>query len=397
MIKRLSTKVVVYTTTLVLITLFIFSMSSIFTIMALKKYALKKTENVFKENADENLEREVVSYAKILKDAMDAKESISYMFGEAVEKEITSNKHQLPELLQSVFSEMNNVLDMRVIAIFDSNGKLLDRYPTFECVDVLKRYVSKLAKSEAVNRIKYIDFHINKDESVSFSFVYFGRDSKKKPIYIVFDYKPYDMYSLIRTAQLYPYSQKYLWVINREGVLIYDPPSKQHPLITLTDHVDLTDPKNGKLLAEVVKDKILKGETGVARYVFRGVDKFVGYTYVEKYGWGLGLTLPTEIFYKPIQDLSKDIASKTIYTLALFGLFSVIMILSTIVLAFFISRRITVPINETANAVEAILKGDYSRRLKPSGTEELDKLAEVVNRLLDYFSNRENNEGEGSK
>ncbi|AEA33328.1 PDC sensor domain-containing protein [Hippea maritima] len=397
MIKRLSTKVVVYTTTLVLITLFIFSMSSIFTIMALKKYALHKTEAIFRQNADENLEKEVVSYAKILKGAMDAKESISYMFGEAIEKEILYNKHNPSDLLENVFNEMNNVLDMRVIAIFDANGKLINKYPSFECVDVLRKHLNAFLTSESIRKIKYVDFHINKDDSVSFSFVYFGKDASKKPIYIVFDYKPYDMYSLIRTAQLYPYSQKYLWVINKKGVLIYDPPSKQHPLITLTDHVDLTDPKNGKLLADVVKKKILKGDTGVARYIFRGVDKFVGYTYVDKYGWGLGLTLPTEIFYKPIKDISKDIDSKTIYTLALFGLFSVIMILSTIVLAFFISKRITVPINETANAVEAILKGDYSRRLKPSGTEEIDKLSEVVNRLLDYFSNRENNEGEGKE
>ncbi|WP_022669905.1 HAMP domain-containing protein [Hippea alviniae] len=384
MIKKLSTRIVVYTTLLVLMTVVVFSMSAMFTIMALKKYSVHKVETVFKENADENLEKEVVSYAQILKGDMDAKEGVSYMFGEVLEKKLRQGKLDI-EQLESVYREMSNVLDIKAIAVFDHKANLIIKYPSFERFDFLRKAVKKLSVETMHKKIVYYDFHINGDGSVSFSFVYLGRDSKKQPVYIAFDYNPYAFYSLVKTAQLYPYSQKYLWVINKKGILIYDPPTKEHPLITLIDHVDLTDPANGKALAKIVKQDILKGKTGVARYVFRGVDKFVGYTYVEKYGWGLGLTLPTVIFYKPIKDLSNDITEKTIYTLALFGLFSSFIVLASIVITLTVSRRIIVPINRTVEAVEAILKGDYSKRLPKVGIVELDELADVVNKLVEYF------------
>ncbi len=179
-------------------------------------------------------------------------------------------------------------------------------------------------------------------------------------------------------------------MINKKGILIFDPPTKEHPLITLIDHVDLTNPKNGKDLAYIVKNDILKGKTGIARYVFRGVDKFVGYTYIKELGWGLGLTLPTEIFYRPIKILSKDIDNRTIYMLALFGLISSLIILFTIVSTYFIAKRVVDPINKTYEAIEALLNGDYSKRLPDSESEELSKLSKAVNKLIDFFEKNKN-------
>jgi len=384
MIKRLSTRIVVYTTLLVLMIVIVFSMAAMFTIMSLKKYSVSNVEAVFKENADENLEKEVVSYAKILKGDMDAKEGVSYMFGKALEKRLIEGKLDTKQL-EDIYREMSNVLDIKSIAVFDHKADIIVKYPSFERFDFLKSAIKKMITKPIYKKIVYYDFHINSDGSVSFSFVYLGRDNKKQPVYVAFDYNPYGFYSLVKTAQLYPYSQKYLWIINKEGILIYDPPTKEHPLITLVDHVDLTDPSNGKALAKIVKQDILKGKTGVARYVFRGVDKFVGYTYVEKYGWGLGLTLPTDIFYKPINDLSNNITQRTTYTLALFGLFSSFVVLVSIVVTFAVSKRIVVPINRTVEAIEAILNGDYSKRLPKVDIVELDELAEGVNKLVDYF------------
>ncbi|WP_035587614.1 HAMP domain-containing protein [Hippea jasoniae] len=389
MIKKLSTKVLVYTTIIVLITMIVYTISSVLTIMALKKYSVTKVEKTFKENADENLEKEVTSYARILKENMDAKKSISFLFGEIIESAINKNDSNV---LEDVYNKMNNILDLRLVAVFDSNSRLIDSFPKFEPTEVLGRYVKGLGKSNTISKVSYFDFHLNKDNSVSYTFVYCGRDSKRRPLYVAFDYNPYSVYSLIKTAQLEPYSQKYLWVINKRGVLIFDPPTKEHPLITLIDHVDLTDPKNGKELAYIVKNEILKGKTGIARYVFRGVDKFVGYTYIKELGWGLGLTLPTEIFYKPIKALSKDIDDRTMYTLALFGLISSLIILFTIVSTYLIAKKVVDPINRTYEAIEALLNGDYSKRLPDSDSEELSKLSKAVNKLIDFFEKNRNRE-----
>jgi len=374
-IDRLSTRIIVYTTSLVLFVLMIFSVSSIITIMSLRNYSLKKVEKIFKENADENLQKEVISYAKILKGDMNAKKSVSFMFGEVIDKNISPNHEKTLDFVRDIYGEINNVLDLRDIAIFNYRGKKILQYPDFEDVTLLSEFVKKLVNKPVSQKIFYYDFHENRDGSVSFSFVYTGKSRNRSPLYIAFDYNPYNFYTLVKTAQLYPYSQKYLWVINKRGLLIYEPPTKEHSLITLSNRIDLTNPENGQALANIVRSEILKGRTGVAKYTFRGVEEFVGFTYVKEFGWGLGLTLPTEVFYKPINALNMDINAKTIFTLALFGLFSSI-------------GRIINPINRTAEAIESILKGDYSIRLPKSGIVDLDKLADAVNRLMDYFSKK---------
>ncbi len=390
MIGKLASKIIVYTTSLILLVLIIFSASSIVTVMTLKKYSLNKVETVFKKNSNENLQKEVISYARMLKGDMDAKKSVSFMFGEVVEKLINSKNKIDSHDIENIYGEINNVLDLRDISLFNSNGQLLEKYPSFEDVSNLSAFVKELIKRTSFNKINYFDFHLNKDGSVSFSFVYVARMKHNVPLFIAFDYNPYDFYSLIKMAQLRPYSQKYLWVINSKGYLIYDPPTKEHPMITLLNKVDLKNPKNGKALANIVKNYILKGGTGVARYTFRGVDKFVGYTYVREFGWGLGLTLPVDAFYKPINDLNKDINSKTTFTLALFGLFSSIVVLMAITASLFIAKRVVDPINNTVEVIENILNGDYSVKIPESGMVEIDKLAEAISRLMDYFEKSKN-------
>ncbi len=388
MIDRLSTKVIIYTTSLVLLSLMIFSVSSIITLISLENYTLKKVESVFKKNAEENLKREVLSYAKILKEDMESKKSVSFMFGEEVEKIFRRDRVNILNSLSNIYGEISNVLDLRAIAIFNYAGKEIAQFPEFVNLSAVSSFVKKLSKSKLPEKIVYYDFHKNSDGKVSFSFIYLGRDRTKSPIYIVFDYNPYSFYELVKTAQLYQYSQEYLWIINRNGFLIFAPPTKEHPLITLFNDVNLGNPENGQTLAYIVRNYILKGKTGVAKYSFMGVDKFVGYTYIKEFGWGLGLTLPTEMFYKPIKELNRDINSKTTFTLALFGLFSSVIVLLAIVASLLLTRRIVEPINRTVEAVEAILEGDYTIRLPKSGTLELDKLADAVNRLMDYFSKK---------
>ncbi len=381
--NKLSKKIIAYSTSLVLITTIIFSSASILTLIMFKKYAVKKTENVFKENANNNLKREVSSYAMFLKMEMDSRKSIVYMFGKALDKDIDylvrcRNK----KVLARIYGEINESMDIKSIAILDSQYNIKCQFPSSINVQSLKNIVMK--KLNSSQRVEYIDFHINADRSISYSFVYLTKDKKQNPIYIVFDFNPYDIYALIKTAQLYPYSQKYLWVINNKGLLIYDPPTKGHPLITLLDNVDLTKEKNGEALSIIVKNSILKGKTGVSRYIFRGVDKFVGYTYIKELGWGLGLTLPTETFYAPLTTLSKDIDDKTIYTLSFLSIFSAFMILGSAIISMIVSKRITKPIMETIDAINAIIDGDRRKRVPSSGNDELNQLAESVNRLMEF-------------
>ncbi len=387
-INKLSKKIIIYTTSLILLVTLIFTVVSMSALMMFKKYTINKTENTFKDNANRNLEREVVFYAKILKKAMDSRSKTVFMFGKMLDKEIEAYKNcKNKNFLTDIYEEMNQSFDIRDIEILNSNFKVLCKFPEYIDTSSIPSLLKETVKptDRFISRIRYIDFHKNSDNSVSYSYVYLTKANDKSPIFVVFDFNPYSMYSLIKTAQLYPYSQKYLWVINRKGVLIYDPPTKNHPLITLLDNVNLTNPKNGLTLSEIVKNKILKGGTGVSRYIFRNVDKFVGYTYIKELGWGLGLTLPTEEFYAPIINLSRDIDVKTIHTLSVLSIVNAIIILIGVTVAMFVSKKITSPINRTIEAIDALIKEGELKKLSIEGDDELQELALSVNKLMDFF------------
>ncbi len=62
----------------------------------------------------------------------------------------------------------------------------------------------------------------------------------------------------------------YAYIINEAGVLV------SHPSYTLKNAKSLADPSQG-VLAEIVTNSMLKGETGVRTYTFEGVSKFAAY------------------------------------------------------------------------------------------------------------------------
>ncbi len=400
-INKLSKKIIIYTTSLVLTTTLIFTVVSMSTLLMFKKYTIRKTENVFKDNADRNLEKEVVFYAKILTKTMESREKTVYMFGKILDKstDFYSNCTDTT-LLSNIYENINQSFDIRDIEILDSQFKPKCKFPEYIDTSVIPSILKKKLKSSIkhTSRIIYIDFHKNGTGNVSYSYVYLTKDQNQSPVYVVFDFNPYGIYSLMKTAQLYPYSQKYLWVINKKGILIYDPASKSHPLITLLDNVNLTNPKNGIILSKVVKDKILKGGTGVSRYIFRNVDKFVGYTYIKKLGWGLGLTMPTEEFYAPIINLSRDIDTKMIHTLSILSIINAIVILLSIVVAMFVSKKITSPITQAISVIDAAINGDKLKKLTTEGDDELKELVLSVNKLVEFFdkmwSNTDKNKGD---
>ncbi len=399
-INRLSKKIIIYSTSLILVATLIFTVTSISTLIMFKKYTIKKTEATFKDNADRNLEREVVFYAKILEKAMKSRSKTAYMFGKILDKDMELYSGCKNEnYLTDIYEEMNQSFDIRDIEILNSKFTVLCKFPEYIDTSVIPGLLKSVVKPtyRYTSRIRYIDFHKNGDNSVSYSYVYLTKDKNQSPVFVVFDFSPYGIYSLIKTAQLYPYSQKYLWVINKKGVIIYDPPTKGHPLITLLDGVDLTNPKNGVVLSDIVKNKILQGGTGIARYVFRNVDKFVGYTYIKELGWGLGLTLPTEEFYAPIINLNRDIDAKTVHTLSVLSIVNAIVILMSVAVAMLISSRITKPINRAIEAIEALIKEGKVQKIKTEGSDELKELVVSVNKLMDFFeemlSNTDKNKG----
>ncbi len=388
--RGLSRKIIIYTASIALVTIVLFTAVSTITLIAFKKHVVTKTEHEFKSNAKENLEREVISYSKILNSKIESQKNVAYLFGNLLRGDVikflrSEGKKCYKDRLRPLFNTAKIVLDLRSITILNAKFRAVCTYPESFSVDINRILKGNKEKLQVHNKVTFIDFHINADGSVSYGYIFSVAENKKNIGYILFDIKPEKLYSLIKTAQLHPYSQKYLWVINKKGVLIFDPQTIEHPQITLADNIDLTDKANGEALSLIVKNNILKGETGTSRYKFRNVDKFVGYTYLKEEGWGLGLTLPTNDLYAPLNRLSKYINLSTLYALSAIGVLSALVILMSITASLFGSRKIVKPILYDADIIDAVIKGDTEKRLPTGSNDELDELAHSINKLIDLF------------
>jgi len=387
--RKLTKKIIVYTTSLVLIVVMLFSIISITTLLTFKSQSVKDAKDTLRHNLNKNLQSEVLFYAKIIKRDMDSRKNTLFTLGKFLETKFDSiSEGGYASALQSSYDMVNESFGLRSLSIIDGNFNKLCQYPQETDVSNLVRIIKSQKKRilMSTKRIQYIDFHINKDKSVSYSYIYSFKDKDGNLLFLIFDFQPYSIYSLAKTAQVKPYSQKYLWIINKNGVLIFDPPTAKHPLITLSDNVDLKNKQNGEVLSEIVKNDILKGKSGTSRYIFRNVDKFVGYTYIKELGWGLGLTLPTKEFYAPILNLSTSIDKKTIYAISVLSILSAFIIIATAVTSMFVSKKITTPIVNAVETINAILEGDVSKRLPEGSGDELDEMAQSINKLMDFFA-----------
>jgi len=118
--------------------------------------------------------------------------------------------------------------------------------------------------------------------------------------------------------------------------------------------------------------KMTAGETGISRYIFEDVDKYVGYAPVPGTKWSLAVTAP-------MTELSEQLASLPVLYLTISLVFGLII---TIILALFLSRMLG---NLRRVAVEAvkIADGDLTGNEIPIRTnDEMGQLASAFNTML---------------
>lgn len=355
----------------------LFSIISLYNLLALKDFFISSSKNVFEAQAKHYLEDEVKSYAKIIEANLNIKEK---MCASTVNFLLKAKDPTM--YIPNIYTVMSSDLNIKGIAFLDSNFSVVYSYPkdiAFDgALDQIKaHHFTKFSKNSY-----FVDFYLNKDKNAYFSFFYPFKDNS----YILFEIDPVGIFSILQSAQIKPMSDKYLWMTDHKGVLVFDPEVKEHSLITLKDHIDLTDPKNGERLAYLMTHDILKDKTGSSYYTFYGVEKYVGYTSTPKTGWALGLTLPVNTLLEGAQKLNEQINNKTILMLAIFSFFSVITILIALFFSMWASNKIVKPILDATNTINSIIMGDVSKRISYESNDEIGELVKSVNNLMDALA-----------
>ena len=90
----------------------------------------------------------------------------------------------------------------------------------------------------------------------------------------------------------------YAYIVDGNGVAV------AHPKYSLKDNVNFTDPKYAKL-AELMRERITKGQEGTDRYTFEGAERFAAFTPMQmgKQTYSVVAVVPSEEILGPVHEI----------------------------------------------------------------------------------------------
>ena len=159
--------------------------------------------------------------------------------------------------------------------------------------------------------------------------------------------------------------------------------STGYPFLVSADGIFLAHPKKEYIFKldlkklegmEAITRRILAGESGVERYVFKGTKKVAGFAHVALTGWGICVTQNMDEFMAPIRRINLYNGVVGIVVMAVVG-----------VLILLASLTIVRPINEAVKGLKDISEGegDLTKRLKITGKDEVGILASSFNQFVE--------------
>jgi hypothetical protein len=140
----------------------------------------------------------------------------------------------------------------------------------------------------------------------------------------------------------------YPFIMNDQGVVI------SHPKFDLTNPVNITDPKFGAL-AELARDRMLKGEEGSGKYVFEGVSKYCYFVplKINTRNYTLAVTCPADEFLELASGIKRNADANTTRSAMMIGAITLVMVLLGGMVGFFSSRSIASPLTRIIGGLSA--------------------------------------------
>ena len=157
----------------------------------------------------------------------------------------------------------------------------------------------------------------------------------------------------------------YAYMLKSDGVTIASPDKD----LVMKDNP--TKNENLPLSLRQTAERMVKGETGLTIYEYKGIEKMVGYAPVKSAGWSLAVSVP-------VSEALEGIASLTWISVVTIG---VVLILAALIIAWF-ARRIARPIQVLEAAANRIADGDLQlTSLGIRSNDEIGRLAKSFEQM----------------
>lgn len=182
----------------------------------------------------------------------------------------------------------------------------------------------------------------------------------------------------------------YPYVVNDEGILV------THPRFAFADRVNITDPKYGSL-AEIVRNRLLRGEAGSGRYTFEGMDKLVAFAPLAmgKKNYAVAATAPVEESLVLANEIKEKSDARQARVYRSIGVLALILMLAGALAGYIASRRTT---RTLSNAIHSLSQGagrlaeaaelvsSASREVAEGASEQAAGIEEITSTLEEIAS-----------
>lgn len=175
------------------------------------------------------------------------------------------------------------------------------------------------------------------------------------------------------------------YLVDKAGYMITEskfiPTIRHMGLIKKRTSLELkvTDPNTGR--PTKAAEECLKGKEGYDAHGYpdyRGVPVLGVWHWLPEYGWGVISEIDVDEAYAVMHGLKRN------FLLIIIALFGVLVLVS-----FYVSRRIAIPIINVNEATKKVASGDYTQRLTVTTTDEIGELASSFNTMAKTLQEKE--------
>jgi methyl-accepting chemotaxis protein len=158
------------------------------------------------------------------------------------------------------------------------------------------------------------------------------------------------------------------FIINKDGVKI----AHQNKDLVINMDNDFENVKKDPSLQSVVdmSKKMISGTPGFTTYTYQGIEKYVGYAPINNTSWFIGVNAPASEVFAGVAQIRNSMLT-----------ISIILILISLIILYFLVREITKYIALTTKHLNAISQGDLTISLPTKVLKLKDEVGVIANSI----------------